>query len=310
MPKKKIKVEEFLKAFRCDGKGLPQDFFRKFSRINTCYREATGSELKSYILDLLGRIRSSELRRTKAKNRAAFENGWKDNLEKIRKKGVSFDSLKQGYFRGSRYFRYDNRLIIPDNRQLEYELFTMTRYLIFRRYLRHYPSIYELGCGSCQNLLLLRRLFPDKEIIGLDFTSTSSQIAAHIRKTDKDSFIVYRFDMLHPDKSLKILPGSAVFSIHSLEQLGRGHNRITDFILKSAPGIVVNYEPITEFYNGSNLLDHLAFMYSKHRGYLEGYLTRLHLLKKQGKIKILTEFRPYVGGVVHESSLVAWRPKD
>jgi hypothetical protein len=69
----------------------------------------------------------------------------------------------------------------------------------------------------------------------------------------------------------------------------------------------VNYEPIDEFYDPENLWDYLALKYSRKRGYLSGYLTSLQRLADAGRIEILEAIRPYLGGVYHEASLIAWK---
>jgi hypothetical protein len=116
-----------------------------------------------------------------------------------------------------------------------------------------------------------------------------------------------QFDILNPPSDFKLEPGSAVLTIHSLEQLGNRHGAWLDFLLRSKPGVVINYEPILEFYDKENLLDYLALLYSQKRGYLTGYYSRLRELEKEGRINILDAFRPHLGGILHESSLIVWQ---
>ena len=111
-----------------------------------------------------------------------------------------------------------------------------------------------------------------------------------------------------PPRRKIIEPGSAVITIHALEQLGRAYEKLLGWLLSSRPGLVINYEPVQEFYAEDNLLDYLALMYSRKRGYLTGLLTALRRLEGQGRIEILGAWRPYLGGVIHEASLIIWRP--
>ena len=74
------------------------------------------------------------------------------------------------------------------------------------------------------------------------------------------------------------------------------------------PDIVFHYEPINEFYNQDNLLDYIAGLYCQKRNYLSYFWTALCKLQAQNRIEILRSRRPYLGGVIHEASLVAWRP--
>jgi hypothetical protein len=114
--------------------------------------------------------------------------------------------------------------------------------------------------------------------------------------------------MLNPSPDIILKPNSAVITIHSLEQLGQSYDKLLSFIMAAKPRIVVNYEPILEFYDEDNLLDYLALLYSSKRNYLSGYLTALRELEKQNKIEILQAYRPYLGGIIHEASLIVWRP--
>ena len=63
-----------------------------------------------------------------------------------------------------------------------------------------------------------------------------------------------------------------------------------------------------EFYSDNNLYDLLAIQYCRKRNYLENYLTALKQLEQQQEIEIICAYRPFLGGVLHESSLVVWRP--
>ncbi|MCX5667168.1 MAG: hypothetical protein NTY34_02515, partial [Candidatus Omnitrophica bacterium] len=91
-------------------------------------------------------------------------------------------------------------------------------------------------------------------------------------------------------------------------QLGSRHEKLLSFIMKAKPQIVLHYEPILEFYDQDNLLDYLAYMYSRKRNYLTGFWSALGKLEKEGRAKIMTACRPFIGGVIHEASLIVWRP--
>lgn len=110
-------------------------------------------------------------------------------------------------------------------------------------------------------------------------------------------------------KDARFIPrGSAIVTIHAFEQLGTNFAGILDFIIKSRPQIVVQYEPVLEYYSENNLYDFLALKYCRKRNYLENYLTALKQLEQQKRIEIIADYRPFLGGVLHESSLIAWRP--
>lgn len=304
----RISLNELCRTFSCKCDDLTEDIIPIFNEAKTSYREANLDEYKEYILHVLKLIDTSIIVRSMEENLDAFEKGWGENLKLLLSKGLSTESLKPKYFRKNKFLRYNKKLIVSDNLDLEYDLFTLSRYLIFSRYLKPYKRVYELGCGSCQNLLMLSELFPEKELYGLDWTKTSREIASTLTKMTGRRISGHIFDMLKPSEDFVIEKDSAVITIHAMEQIGMSHEKLLSFILKSKPDIVVNYEPITEFYDDGDLLDYLALRYSNKRNYLSYYYTALKNLQRENKIKIIEAFRPYIGGVIHEASLVIWKP--
>lgn len=306
--KQKIKSDDFLRMFDCKPDELPELFLSEINRINTEYREASLEEFEEYTLYVLRLINSPSITRTREENLEAFEKGWEENLKAIISGKMSSESLKPQYFGGSKFLRYSKKLIVTDNLNLEYELFTLARYLLFTRYLSSSKDIYEFGCGSCQNLFMLSEMFPSKRLYGLDWTNASSKIAELLAKSQNRNIEGIVFDMMNPSPDIALKPHSAVFTIHALEQLGKEHEKLLSFIMTARPDIVFHYEPIVEFYNEDNLLDYLAVLYSQRRNYLSGFWTALCKLQEQNKIEILESKRPLLGGVIHEASLIAWRP--
>ncbi len=304
----KITKDDLCKRFNYGSDSLPDDFISKFGRTNTTYRHPNQKEYEEYILYVLKQIAAPCITRNREKNLKVFEKGWVENLQLILNGQINLQNLKPGYFRESKFFRFDNKLIIPENKDIEYDLFTLSRDIIFNKYLCEYKNIYELGCGSCHNLLMLSQMFPSKNLHGLDWVETSVKIAEELAKRLNKNIEGFVFDMFNPPSDIVIKPDSAIITIHSLEQLGNCYEKLLSFILSSKPCFVLHYEPIRELYDPDCLLDYLALLYCEKRNYLSGYLTALRKLEEQNKIEILEAYRPYVGGVIHESSLIAWRP--
>lgn len=288
---------------------VPDDFVRNCDGANTTYREPTRKEYEEYILYVLKKIAAPGITRSRKENLEAFERGWRENLELLMKSGVSATSLKPKYFRPNKFLRYEKKLVVSENLDLEYDLFNLSRHIMFSKYLRPYKNIYEIGCGSCQNLLLLSELFPTKNLYGLDWTSASAEIAKLLASALGKNIEGIIFDMLEPPDDAVLERDSAVITIHSLEQIGTQHGKLLSFILKTKPSIVLHYEPIVEFYDDDNLLDYLALMYSRKRNYLSGFYTALSSLQRDGKARIVEARRLHLGGVIHDSSsLIVWKP--
>ena len=186
--------------------------------------------------------------------------------------------------------------------------FLICPFLSLESFISPDARIVELGCGSGQNIMLLSHLYPHKKIIGLDWSKASIKIANLIGNTFNKNVNGFLFDMMNPSPEPSIENHSVIFSIHSLEQLGKNHSELLCFLLRQKPALVLHYEPILELYDEKNLYDFLAIMYSKKRDYLSGYLTALRKIAQTGEIEIITEHRPYIGGIFHEASLITWRP--
>lgn len=304
----RITADDFCEMFRCDADELPEGFAQRLSKINTAYQSANRSQLEKYLLDMLDRIEKPWAKRSREENMNAFEKGWSENLELLKTEGVSEQTLRPRYFRNNKFLRYNRDLIVAQNTDIEYDLFVLARMIIFSRYLSGFDEICELGCGSCNNLYMLNKMFPNKTLRGFDWVPASPKIADYLAQTLNADISGGIFDMLSPDTNLNLDKSTAVITIHAMEQLGQNHGPFIDYLLHNKPGIVIHYEPIVELYDPQNLIDYLAIMYSRKRGYLSGYLTKLRQLENQNKLQILQQFRPNLGGVYHESSLIVWKP--
>ena len=86
-------------------------------------------------------------------------------------------ALKPKYFRPSKFLRFEKDLIAMTNPDLEYDLFTLIRLHLFSSVLSPYDAVYEFGCGTCQNLVMVSEMYPEKFLYGLDWASSSAKIA-------------------------------------------------------------------------------------------------------------------------------------
>jgi hypothetical protein len=269
---------------------------------------ASALERDQYLHEMLELIRSPWIERSMQENRAAWERGWQHNLDEARAGGFAPDTLKPKYFRGHRCLRWQRGLVVSENRQIEYDLFVLARRLLFGWYLSGIRTIYEVGSGSGNNLWLLSDLFPDATIVGLDWVEPAVKLANELGSATGRKIEGRRFDMLNPDRNMMLEPGSAVVTIHALEQLGDQSGALLDWLAAAQPALVLHYEPILEFYDAANLLDYLALWYSERRRYLSGFWTAITARRDAGELEVLAAERPGVGGVYHEASVIIWRP--
>ena len=276
-------------------------------RVDVRHRAATTAERDAYILEMLGMIRSPFIERSEDENRAAWQRGWQQNLDEARAAGFAPHTLRPKYFRGHHILRWQGDVLVCENPQIEYDLFVLARRLLFGTYLEGLETIYEVGCGSSNNLWLLSELFPKARIVGLDWVEPAVQLATELGQATGRRIEGRRFDMMNPDAAFTPEPGAGIVTIHALEQIGDRHGALLDWLEAAKPAVVLNYEPILEFYDRANLIDVLALWYSERRRYLTGFWTEIAARRDAGRVEVLAAHRPGLGGVFHEASVIAWR---
>lgn len=305
----RITADDILAACQLPPEAAPPGFAADAAARDLSFREATVREVEAWSTMVLERMLAPRARRTETENQEAFERGWRENLETALAGGITSESLRPRYFRDASWLRYGRRLIVTGNPQLEFDLFSLVRRLIFHRYLSDCDAVHEYGCGSCGNLLLIAEMFSGKRLHGYDWAQASVEIAELIAARTGMRITGSRLDMRHPPAGVPPAARTAVLTVHALEQIGQDFQPLIDHFLASRPVRVVHLEPTIELYESTSLYDHLAIEYSRRRGYLAGYLTALEELERQGRIRILAKVRPHIGGVIHEASLIVWEPR-
>ena len=80
-------------------------------------------------------------------------------------------------------------------------------------------------------------------------------------------------------------------------------------MMKIKPKVIVNIEPIFEFYDHGINVEKLASIYHQKRGYLSGYYSTLKQLYSDGKINIIHEEKTLFGSHFHcPYSVIVWSP--
>ena len=239
-----------------------------------------------------------------------WENGWSENLREFIESDFDLSSLIPRYMHKTNIRRLFLEYIKPLDRDFEVNFYTAYRHFLFKKYLSEYDSIYEFGCGTGYNLAIMAQLFPNKNLMGLDWAMASVQLVNEIASRFGYRLQGRIFDYFNPDYSLNIAEKSAFITLNSLEQLGCGHNKFIQFIMNKKPGICINSEPILELYEQDNLLDYLAIQYHNKRNYLSNYLSTLRKYEDEGAIEILKTQRVYSGNLFHDGySYVVWKIK-
>lgn len=274
------------------------------------YRPLGKGERDDIILQILKKIQANKLISVGENNSSRWEKGWGEILENVKKNGATIETLQPQYFHYN-VVRYRGDFIFVERRDFEYQLYTVLREIIFKRYLSEVDCIVDFGCGTGVGVLLLSELFPEKYIVGCDWAKPSQQILEHIAQSTNSNVKGVWFNMLTMEGAdhVPYMRNQAFVTTHAMEQLGGKYKDFLDFILSRKPRLCLHIEPIIEFYNEDNLFDLLAIEYHRKRNYLNGYLSALLELEKQKKIEFIEKRRMGLGCQFHEGySLLVWRP--
>ncbi|MGC9603066.1 MAG: class I SAM-dependent methyltransferase [Minisyncoccia bacterium] len=277
---------------------------------NFLYRERTGTERDEAILFVLKKIGSGELLVAREQmNKDYWTNYWGDILKDFLANGCDVTRLTPQYMRRYPFFRLCRNYVDSEDATFTTRWFDVLKTCLFSQYLREADSVYEFGCGPGHNLVLLAKLFPEKNLLGFDWVQPSADILTAMANEHHYRLTGGVFDIYSPDESIAFPPLSAVMTIHALEQIGPNFEPFLDFLLRKSPALCLHIEPIYELYDPDNLIDWLAMEFHRKRKYLDGFLTRLKELDERGVIELIKVQRVPFGSTFHDPySYIVWRP--
>lgn len=273
------------------------------------YRYLNGEEQDAALLDAIKQL-EVKLRVSGGNDNAVWERGWGEILEQIRSKGFHPSLLKPQYFDRHDRMRLNGQYIESSNGSFSADYDQLLRRIVLSHYLKDAEKVVELGCGTGTSQLMLAELLPDAELVASDWATASQEIIRAIGSYVERDIRPVSFNMLTLEgwDNLSIDKDSCILTVHALEQLAGKWEPLMEKLLSAKPRYCVHLEPILEMYDEHSLFDYLAIKYHRHRGYLEGWLTRLRELARQGKIEILEERRLGFGNQYHEANtVIVWR---
>jgi len=249
------------------------------------YTLLKGKEFENTLLNVIKTIEDIHLSVSGKERHTDWEEGWGENLRLFTESN------------------YDPSALIP-----KWMYKTVYRHYLFKKYLHPVDHIYEFGCGTGYNLVIMAQLFHEKNLIGLDWADSSVKLADAIASAYGFNLYGHRFDFFEPDLSLEVGENSAFITLNSMEQLGNNYHEFLNFIISKRPSLCINSEPLLELYDESDLLDYLAVKYHRKRNYLNDYLKVLKEFEQNNRIKILNTQRVNFGSLFHEGySFVVWK---
>lgn len=272
------------------------------------YTVLKDKEFENTLLTVIKTIEDTQLSVSGKSRHTDWEQGWGENLQLFKDSNYNLSSLIPKYMYKKNIKRLFSKYIKPFDINFEINFYTVYRHFLFKKYLQAVDSVYEFGCGTGYNLVIMAQLFNEKKLFGLDWVDSSVTLVDTIASAYKFNLSGHHFDFLNPDFSLEVEKNSAFITLNSMEQLGNNYHEFLNFIISKKPILCINSEPFIELYDESDFFDYLAVKYHKKRNYLNGYLKALKELEQNNKIKILKTQRVNIGSLFHEGySFVIWK---
>ena len=238
-----------------------------------------------------------------------WADAWSEVQDRFVRSNFDLAELEPKFVGASKHLRWKGRYILPDRVSFELDFFKCLRNYLFHRYLVGFDRIVELGSGSGFNVIECAKLFPDVDVVGLDWSQAAVNILNHYQEKAGLRVRGELFDFFAPEGSILCGSDTAVMTFCAFEQIGDRYMNILDFMLQSNVRRVVHVEPTIEYYNPDSSFDALAIKYHEHRKYLTGYFSRLFELDRAGIIRILDTQRTGFGSLYNECySFHVWEP--
>lgn len=288
---------------------IPHSCLDIFKQSDWRYKFIDGQALDDLVTELLERIRRKEFSIVVEGDKTRWLKGWGENLNDFVASKGDLDALAPKYVRPKMPVRLFRRLVQPVDPNFEANWRRVYQDFIFRTYFADASAIFEFGCGSGMHVGALAQMFPDKKVTGLDWAEPSVEIVENMRKLRGWNTQGRSFDFFNPDDSVDIPQGSVIMTFAALEQISDKPAAFIDFLLRKKPKRVVHLEPIYDWYDPANFIDHLAMRAHETRNFLRGLVGILHKLRDEGRVEILKEHRVEFGSLLHEGySQLIWRP--
>ena len=309
MSRHALTTQDFAQLLAHPEAGLPPACLEAIAQCNWQYDWIEGQELDDLVAGVLDRIRRKEFSIAVPGDKTRWVKGWGENLEQFIASKGDVDELAPKYVRPNMPVRLCRRFAQPVEPNFEQNWRRVYQQWLFRTYFDDCDRIYEFGCGSGGHVSVLAQMFPDKKIVGLDWAEPSCEIVNNMHWLRGWNTEGRLFDFYHPDYGIEIARGSAVMTFAALEQISGSFGPFLDFLLAKRPKLCVFIEPIYEWYDPANFIDHLAIRGHDIRNFLKGLHGALHKLQRDGRIEILKEHRVEFGSLLHEAySQMIWRP--
>jgi len=305
-----LTIKDFANLVGDEILSLPKECVDLMEHTNLEYERMSKEEQENILLTILKEIDRKEWERNNLFGIEKWEKGWEYNLNLFRECNYKIDSLYPKYVLNCNVDKIILRLrgeyIKTKDNLFEVKWYTIYRHWFFKKFLSEQDHIYEFGCGSCYNIPILVKLFPEKIIYGLDWAESSINILKEMQNRYKWKLEKKLFDMFNPDYNYEIKPNSAILTMGGLEQLGNNFESFLNYICASEARICVHMEPLVEEYDDTTFLGYVAKKFHKKRNYVGNFVG---YIEKNKKNKILKVQKVHFGSRYQDSyCYVVWIP--
>jgi hypothetical protein len=309
MSENSLTTHDFARLLGQPEQALPPACRDAIAQSDWRYDWIEGEALDELVGGLIDRIRRKDFSIAVPGDKTRWVKGWGENLDQFVASKGDLDALAPKYVRPNMPVRLFRRFAQPAEPNFELNWRRVYQQHLFRTYFADCERIYEFGCGSGGHVSVLAQIYPDKKIVGLDWAEPSCEIVNNMHRLRGWNTEGRLFDFYKPDYGIEIPPDSVVMTFAALEQISDSFGPFLDFLLAKRPKLCVFVEPIYEWYDGANFIDHLAMRGHDIRNFLKGLPGALHRLQREGRIEIIKEHRVEFGSLLHEAySQIIWRP--
>jgi len=228
-----LDIEGFAELFGTTPEDVEEICGDVLSKYDFQYSILGQSEFENTLLEVIKTI-DTDLSASGKVRHTDWENGWNENLKLFVENNYDVSALIPRYMYKFKVRRLFSHYIRPYDTSFEVNFYNIYRHYLFKKYFGQYGHVYEFGCGTGYNLVIMARLFPDMSLTGLDWASSSVKLVETISSAYNFNMRGQRFDYFDPDYGLTIEDNSIFITLNSMEQLGNNYHAFsTSFSIKN-----------------------------------------------------------------------------
>lgn len=178
--------------------------------------------------------------------------------------------------------------------------------------MRSGSAIVEIGAGYGQIILNLAKDpdFESADLIAAEYTQSGVKLMDHLARSQKRKLTTARCDLSATRILDREIPeNSILFTSYAAHYVPVYTSAVIERLSALKPAVVVHFEPIYEYCDGTTLLGLMQKRYIQANDYNQNLLSILHRERDKGKIEVPIEERQVFGmNPLLPMSIVSWSP--